>query len=90
MEIANPDEIFMTLPCTGKYPDLLDILETYRELDITRLIFTKMDETSFYGSIYNIACRSKYPLAYFTTGQNIPDDIEIADPAKLVQLLLKE
>jgi len=90
IEIANPDEIFMTLSCTSKYPDLKDILEAYQELNITRLIFTKLDETSFYGSIYNIACKSKYPLSYFTTGQNIPDDIEIADPVKLVQLLMKE
>ena len=90
LEIANPDEIFMALPCTGKCPDLMDILGVYKELNITRLIFTKLDETSTYGSIYNIACRSKYPLAYFTTGQNIPDDIEIADPALLIRLIMKE
>lgn len=90
LEIAGPDEIFLALPCTGKYEDMLNILEAYKEMEPTRLIFTKLDETSFYGSIYNIICQTKYPLAYFTTGQSIPDDIETADPAKLVQLLVKE
>lgn len=90
LDIASPDEIFLVLASTGKYQDLLDILEAYRDFNISRLIFTKLDETSFYGSIYNIACRSKIPLSYFTNGQNIPDDIEVADPVKLVQLLVKE
>lgn len=90
MEIADPDEIFLALSCTGKYEDMLNILDAYKDMEPTRLIFTKLDETSYYGSIYNIACQTKYPLAYFTTGQSIPDDIETAEPVKLVQLLVKE
>ena len=91
LDITNPDETFLVLAATGKYQDLLEIIEVYSELmNVSRLIFTKLDETSYYGSVYNIACRSKYPLSYFTNGQNIPDDIETANPAKLVQLLMKE
>ncbi len=90
LEIAGPDEIFLALSCTAKYSDMLNIIAAYEDLKISRLIFTKLDETSYYGAIYNVACKSKYPLSYFTTGQGIPDDIEVADPAKLVQLLMKE
>ncbi len=90
LEIAGPDEIFLALSCTAKYSDMLNIITAYEDLKITRLIFTKLDETSYYGAIYNVACKSKYPLSYFTTGQSIPDDIEVADPVKLVQLLTKE
>ncbi|MCR4440955.1 MAG: flagellar biosynthesis protein FlhF [Peptococcaceae bacterium] len=90
LEIANPDEVFLALSATSKYQDLLQILDVYQDLGITRLIFTKLDETSFFGPLYNIACKTKYPLSYFTIGQNIPDDIEIADPIKLVQMLIKE
>lgn len=90
LEIAKPDEIFLALSCTSKYEDMLNILDVYKDLNITRLVFTKLDETSYYGSIYNIVCKSKHPLAYFTTGQSIPDDIEMADPVKLVHLLMKE
>lgn len=90
LDIAAPDDVFLVLASTCKYPDLLNIIENYEDLNISRLIFTKLDETSYYGSIYNIACRSKYPLSYFTNGQNIPDDIEVADPVKLVHLMMKE
>jgi len=90
LDVSCPDETFLVLSSTSKYQDMLDILNAYQEFNIRRLIFTKLDETSFYGSIYNIACRSKVPLSYITNGQNIPDDIEAADPVKLVQLLMKE
>ncbi len=90
LEAARPDETFLVMSSTGKYQDMLDILKAYEDCGITRLIFTKVDETSFYGAIYNIACRSKIPLAYLTTGQEIPDDIEAIDPMKLARLLLKE
>lgn len=90
LEIAKPDEVFLALSCTSKYEDMKNILDVYKDLDITRLVFTKLDETSYYGSIYNIVCKTKHPLAYFTTGQSIPDDIETADPVKLVHLLMKE
>jgi flagellar biosynthesis protein FlhF len=56
---------------------------------VTALILTKLDETSFFGSVFNILCKSRLPVAYFTMGQSIPDDIEQADPVKLAQLLLK-
>lgn len=90
LDVSCPDDTFLVLSSTSKYQDLLDILKAYQDFDITSLIFTKLDETSFYGSIYNIACRSKIPLSYSTNGQNIPDDIETADPRKFVQLLIKE
>lgn len=90
LESAHSDEIFLVLSSTSKYQDFLDILETYHDINITSLIFTKLDETSNYGSIYNLVCNEEYPISYFANGQNIPDDIEIADPIKLVQMLMKE
>lgn len=90
LENAQADDIFLVLSSTSKYQDLIDILEVYRDIRISSLIFTKLDETSNYGSIYNIACTEKHPISYFTNGQNIPDDIETADPIRLVQMLMKE
>ena len=75
LENAQADDIFLVLSSTSKYQDLCDILDTYRDINITSIIFTKLDETSNYGPIYNIACKEKYAISYFTTGQNIPDDI---------------
>jgi len=90
LALAAPDDTFLVLSAAGKYRDLLEIIDVYGDLGVSRLIFTKLDETSYYGALYNIACACSYPLAYFTNGQNIPEDIEAADPVKIVQMLMKE
>ncbi len=32
---------------------------------------------------------SRLPLSYLTNGQNVPDDIEVADPGRLARLVLE-
>jgi len=90
LESADSDEIFLVLSSTSKYKDIIEIISTYRDINISSLIFTKLDETSTFGSIYNTICKEEYPVSYFANGQNIPDDIELADSLKLVQMLMKE
>lgn len=90
LDLAKVDDIILVLSGTSKYCDLMDVLKAYKDFNIKKIIFTKLDETSYFGSIYNIACQSKYSIAYFTTGQNIPDDIVAADAVNLVELMMKE
>jgi len=42
------------------------------------LLLTKLDETTAFGSVYALASREGLPFAYFTTGQSVPEDIEMA------------
>jgi flagellar biosynthesis protein FlhF len=81
-------EVFLVLSATTKYKDLLEITDIYQEFCQFSLIFTKLDETSAYGNIYNIRMRTQAALSYVTTGQNVPDDIEEVDTQKLVKQLL--
>ena len=48
----------------------------------------ELDETTTFGPIVNAAVRTKLPIAYFTNGQNVPDDIEAADVTKISKLVL--
>jgi flagellar biosynthesis protein FlhF len=50
-------------------------------------IITKVDESSGLGNIVSALHKRDLPLAYFTTGQLIPDDIEPADSEKLNEYL---
>lgn len=83
-------EVLMVLSATTKSSDLKDISERFGGVGPKRLVFTKLDETTTYGSLLNVAVRTKLPIGYFTTGQNVPDDIETATPAKLARLILEE
>jgi flagellar biosynthesis protein FlhF len=84
----SPLEIHLVLSNTTKEEDLIETFERFKKIPIHRLIFTKLDESITYGSILNQLLRTKKPLSYFTNGQKVPDDIEIATPEKVVSLIL--
>lgn len=88
LEAAAPDDIFLVLSACTKYKDMLDIIEKYESLNIKKIIFTKLDETTTYGAILNVIDRSKKNLSYFTNGQSVPDDIEIVNQDKYYNLLI--
>lgn len=81
-------EIFLVLSATTKYKDLLRIADSYKEIPGYKLIFTKLDETTYYGNILNLKLYTDADLSYLTCGQNVPDDIEKIDPQKIVKQLL--
>ncbi len=81
-------EVYLVLSATTKYADLLDIVDSYREIADYKLIFTKLDETTTYGNLLNIKLYSGADLSYTTNGQNVPDDIEVFDTQKIVKQLL--
>ena len=81
-------QIYLVLSSTTKYKDLIEITETYQNFCEYSLIFTKLDETRAYGNILNMKLKTGAPISYVTTGQNVPDDIEVVDTQKLVKQLL--
>jgi flagellar biosynthesis protein FlhF len=81
-------EIFLVLSASTKYRDLKNIADTYKGIADYKLIFTKLDETSTLGNIYNIKLYTGASLSYVTCGQNVPDDIEFFNPQSTVKQLL--
>ena len=53
-----------------------------------RLLLTKFDETLTFGSIVSVARNSEIPLSFLTFGQEVPEDIEAADPVKIAKLVV--
>lgn len=90
LDRIKPDTIYLVVSMTTKYHDLLQILGGFETMDYNRLILTKFDETSTYGSVLNAAYNSKAPISYVTTGQNVPDDIREATREKLLELIVGE
>ena len=81
-------DVFLVLSVTTKYRDLMNIANAYKDLKEYKLLFTKLDETGTIGNIMNMRCYTGAPLSYITSGQNVPDDIELADVQKLAKMLL--
>ena len=57
-------------------------------MPLHRVILTKFDETRTFGLILNISMKFSMEIAYITTGQQVPDDIEPADSSRLAKLVL--
>ncbi len=81
---------YLVLSLTTKFQDLKILLDEFLDSPVQNLILTKIDETSSYGSILNIAYKYPYQIAYITNGQSVPEDITAIDAALLASYLLGE
>lgn len=73
------DEVHLLLSLNTKSRDLRNIISKFSALNPDRALLTKIDETSSYGDILNIKENYNLPLSYLTCGQDVPEDLEIAD-----------
>lgn len=85
---SQADETYLLIGATTGIKDCRDIINSYSFVDNYKLLFTKLDETSSYGIIMNIKDLTGKPLSYVTTGQSVPDDIEIINVDKISKILL--
>lgn len=81
-------EVYLVVSATTKYRDLLSITEAYKEVADYKLIFTKLDETTTLGNLYNLKLHTGADMSYITCGQVVPDDIEQFSPQSTVKQLL--
>ncbi|GKT07368.1 hypothetical protein [Desulforhabdus sp. TSK] len=83
------DEIhhFLVLSATVKDGDLKQTILHFDPMNIHSLIFTKIDETLSIGSMVNQLLRFPHPISYLGTGQQVPEDIEVATPKRLLTFL---
>lgn len=79
---------YMVLSVTTRDSELYDMASRFSMFHPRGLIVSKLDEATIYGAIYNLFQKVKIPLAYFTTGQRVPEDIEEATPERVAALIL--
>ncbi len=79
----------LVVSATTKQADFADIIEKYKMFSHNYLILTKLDETQVYGPLIDELVRTGSPVAYLTTGQNVPKDILRPSPIKMVRLALQ-
>lgn len=90
MNSIKNKEVFLVLSCTTEYKILQSIIKQYNFIPDYKIIFTKVDECENLGNILNVKMLTNKPLSYITTGQNVPDDIELINREKIVNSLLGE
>ncbi len=82
-------ETFLVLSTTSKEQDMYTIIERFDKFPIKKFIFTKTDETNSVGSIINLMLKYGIGIAYFTDGQEVPEDLTEASFEKVMDLLFE-
>lgn len=78
----------LVLAATTRNSELMDMGKRFSVFKPEGLVISKLDEALLFGGIYNVAHALKIPLAYFTTGQRVPEDIEEATLERVAALIL--
>ncbi|MCR4413540.1 MAG: flagellar biosynthesis protein FlhF [Thermoguttaceae bacterium] len=85
---AAADEVYLVLSAVAGAKTLAQTAQRFAAVGTSGLILTKLDEATGLGHLLPLLRASRLPLAYLTNGQNVPDDIEVAQPGRLARLIL--
>lgn len=84
-ETPRKIEVNLVLSATVKYEDMDDIYKNFSFLNLNSVVITKFDETKHFGALLNFMLLYKLPMSYFSTGQEVPDDLMVASKEYLLE-----
>jgi len=83
-------ESVLVMSLTSRTSDMKIIAEKFSKYGVRKVVFTKIDESSSYGIIFNMIMLYGLTPLFLTSGQNVPDDIEAFNLEKYIDMLLGE
>lgn len=88
LEAAEADEVQLVLSSVASESQLRQAARRFARVGVTSLLVTKLDEAAALGAVFTLLRETGLPLSYVTNGQNVPDDMEVADRKKLARRIL--
>jgi len=77
----------LVLPASLRSTDLARVSSAFQSFRPSRLLFTRLDETTVVGPLVSEAARAALPISFVTDGQRVPEDLRPAAAADLVDRL---
>jgi len=65
----------LTLSANSQYQMMQACVHSYRSLNLSSCVLTKLDECASLGDGMSLLAMNKLPLSYITDGQSVPEDI---------------
>ena len=84
LEDAANQLVHLVLPASMRRESLSRCIRDFAPFKPDCLLFTKLDETDSLGAILSTALEADVPLSFFSSGQNIPEDLEHASVSALI------
>lgn len=88
LTLHTPINSYLTLAMTTDFQELLSAAQRFSLFAPVGLITTKLDETRRAASVIGLAEQVRLPLHYTCSGALVPEDIALATPALLADLML--
>ena len=88
LDSIKPDEVHLVISSTASQACVELAVTKFSEVRVDKIIFTKIDEAAHVGTVLNVVRKVNKSLSYITTGQDVPDDIEVGRGRRLAQLIL--
>ncbi|MCW8107637.1 flagellar biosynthesis protein FlhF [Alteromonas ponticola] len=85
----QPVRKYLVAQANTQYAAMQRIVDAYSRIKLDGCIFTKLDECYSLGEILSIAVENQLSVSYVTDGQQVPEDIKIADAKSLVSAAAK-
>jgi flagellar biosynthesis protein FlhF len=90
LSIGIPVETNLLLSLTASRENMLEAASRFNMINYDNIIFTKLDEATGLGSMYDVIDEVGKPVSYLTVGQNVPNDIEDANPGRIARLIMHQ
>ncbi|HZK19101.1 MAG TPA: flagellar biosynthesis protein FlhF [Treponemataceae bacterium] len=84
---SDSSKIYLTVTASTKSSDLREIIQQYEIFGYSSLVITKLDETDCVGNVVSVLDEKNKAVAFFTTGQKVPSDLEKASPIGMLKRL---
>lgn len=89
-ELGKRASTLLVMPANSQRAACAAACQTYRTANFSGCVLSKLDDTASLGEVLDFSITQALPLAYITNGQEIPDDIAVADGEELVRILLSK
>lgn len=80
---------YLVLAANTQQRVMQENVERFKKIPLCGCIYTKLDESLSMGEIITTSIQNGLPIGYLTDGQRVPEDIKVANAAKLVSLANK-
>ncbi|SFV03109.1 flagellar biosynthesis protein FlhF [Pseudoduganella namucuonensis] len=75
----------LCLNSTSTQETLNEVVRAYQGSGLAGCIMTKLDEAASIGNVLDVVIRQKLNMFYVSSGQRVPEDLHLADPAALIE-----
>jgi flagellar biosynthesis protein FlhF len=89
LQEAEMAEVHLVLSAVASSASLLAAVTQFSSAGPVRLLFTKLDEAAALGGILSCVVKSGHPISYIANGQDVPDNIDVADAGDLAEQIVE-